>query len=54
MNTLPIHSFLFNSTEFKVYGTHEEPLFLVNDVACGLLGARDITADRFFADYKSD
>jgi prophage antirepressor-like protein len=54
MNTLPIHSFLFNSTEFKVYGTHEEPLFKCSDVLVNLLGYRDSDANNFYAENKNN
>ena len=54
MNSLPIHSFLFNSAEFKVYGTHENPLFLVNDVVCNLLEMKKVGDNQFFKDHKAD
>jgi prophage antirepressor-like protein len=43
---------LFHNQQFKIYGTAEEPLFLVNDIVCGLLGARDITNNQFFNDHS--
>ncbi len=54
MDTLPIHRFMFNSNEFNVYGSHEEPLFLVNDVICKLLGMKNICDNNFFRDKRED
>lgn len=54
IDSLPVHSFLFNSAEFNVYGTNEEPLFLVNDVVCGLLGMDRPLSNHFFRDNRVD
>ena len=47
-NMLSVSHFLFQGREFKVYGTNENPLFLVNDIVCGLLGLEKINKDWFF------
>jgi hypothetical protein len=50
----PFYSFLFSETEFQIYGTHDEPLFLVSDIVCKLLGMEEINRDRFFRDNKEN
>lgn len=37
-----------------MYGSNENPLFLVNDIICELLGMEKINRDRFFRDNKED
>ena len=54
MNTLPINSFLFNSNEFKVYGTNEEPLFKCTDVLVNLLGYKESDKSNFYAENKNN
>ena len=51
---LSVQHFLFQEREFKVYGTNENPLFLVNDIVCELLGLDKINSDRFFRDNKGN
>ena len=51
---LPVTSLMFSGKQFKVYGTNEEPLFLVNDIVCVLLNARDIYDNQFFRDSKQN
>lgn len=51
---LPFYSFLFSETEFNIYGTHDEPLFLVNDIVCKLLGMDKINRDWFFRENKEN
>ncbi len=32
----------FDNMDIKIYGTQHDPLFLVNDIVCGLLGNNKI------------
>ena len=51
---LPFYSFLFSETEFQIYGTYDEPLFLVNDIVCKVLGLVKINGDWFFRENKEN
>jgi len=51
---LQIHQFLFNEKPFEIYGTEDEPLFLVNDIICGILGFEKISWNNFFIENKEN
>jgi hypothetical protein len=51
---LSVQHMLFQNTEFKIYGTKDEPLFLVNDIICDLLGMDRPTDNRFFRDSREN
>ena len=53
-NILPVSHLLFQEREFKVYGTNENPLFLVNDIVCGLLEMGQTTDNQFFRDNREN
>lgn len=44
----------FGDLGVSVYGTQRDPLFLVNDIVCGLLESKNIGDNRFYRDYKDD
>ena len=44
----------FDNMDIKIYGTQHDPLFLVNDIVCGLLGMDRPSDNRFFKDHKQD
>lgn len=51
---LSVQHMLFQGLQFKIYGNYYSPLFLVNDIVCGLLGMRDIANNQFFRDNRNN
>jgi prophage antirepressor-like protein len=43
-----------NIHRIPVYGNHRDPLFLVNDVICDILGMSEPKDNRFFRDNRQD
>ena len=51
---LSVQNFLFNSKQFNIYGTNEDPLFRCSDILIHLLGYSESNKNWFYMNNKKN